>query len=55
MPCNQDVGHPTNSNFNLLEFITDSYFHSIKFGLDVSEASLQIFDSFLVDGHSAEL
>ena len=55
MPCNQDVGHPTNSSFNLSEFIIDSYFHSIEFGLEVSKASLQIFDSFLVGGHSAEL
>ena len=55
MPCNQDVGHLTNNNFNFSEFITNYYFHSIEVGLEVSKASLQIFDSFLVDGHSVEL
>ena len=54
MPCNQDVKHLTNSNFNLSEFIIDSYFHLIEVSLEISKASLQISDSFLVGGHSAE-
>ena len=53
MPCNQDVKYPTNCNFDLSEFITDSYFCSIKFGLEVSKASPKIFDSFFVGRHSA--
>ena len=55
MPCNQDVKHPTSRSFDLLEFITNSYFHSIEFGLEVSKASSQIFDSFFVGGHCVEL
>ena len=50
MPCNQDVEHPTNSSFDLSEFIIDSYFHSIEFGLEVSKGSPRIFyPSLLVD------
>ena len=53
MPCNQDVEHSTNSSFDFLAFIsTNSYFHSIKFGLEVSKASSQNFDFFFVGGHS---
>ena len=55
MPCNQDVEHPTNSSFDRSDFITDSYFRSIEFGLEFSKASPEIFDSFFVGGHSAEL
>ena len=55
MPCNQDVEHPTNSSFNLSEFIIDSYFHSIEFSLEVSKGSPQVFDPFLVGRDSAEL
>ena len=46
---------PTNSSFDLLEFMIDSYFHSIVFGLQDSKASPQIFDSFFVGGQSVEL
>ena len=52
MPCNQDVEHLTNSSFDLSNFITNSYFHSIKFGLEVSKSSSQNFDSFFVGGHN---
>ena len=53
MPCNQDVKYLTNYSFDLSEFITDSYFHLIEFGLEVSKSSPKIFDSFFVRGHSA--
>ena len=49
------MSNPTNSSFDLLDFMIDSYFHSIKFGLEVSIASPQIFDSFFIGGHSVEL
>ena len=49
------MSNAKNSSFNLLEFMNDSYFLSIKFGLEVSKASPQIFDSFFVGGKSVEL
>ena len=33
------MSNPTNSSFDLLEFMIDSYFHYIEFGFDVSKAS----------------
>ena len=55
MPCNHDVEHSANSSLDLSEFISNSYFHLIEFGLEVSKGSPQVFDSFLVSGHSAKL
>ena len=40
------MSNPTNSSFVLLEFMIDSYFHSIEFGLEVSKASLRFFILF---------
>ena len=41
---------PTNSSIDLLEFMIDSYFHSIDFGLEVSKSSPRFsIVSFLVD------
>ena len=33
------MSNPTNSSFDLLEFMIDSYFHSFEFGLEVSKSS----------------
>ena len=48
MPCNPDIGHPTNSNFNLSEFITNSYVHFIEVGLEKLASRFSVI-SLLMD------
>ena len=48
MPCNPNVGHPTNSSFNFSEFITNSYVHLIEVGLEKLASRFSIL-SLLMD------
>ena len=40
------TSNPTNSSFDLLEFMIDSYFNSIEFGFEVSKANPIFFILF---------